>query len=77
MQRPAAGVEGNWKHDMYSKAPPREERDNRRTESGQKSAKLVITNLHYEVSENELEVSGRGGFALALSGCRPVRLEQG
>lgn len=51
---------------MYGKAAPREPRgDDRgpgRVDNGHKSAKLVITNLHYEVSEKELEVSriGRG-----------------
>jgi len=61
VQRPAAGVEGNWKHDMYGKPGQREPRGDdrgaRRAESGHKSAKLVVTNLHYDVSEQELDVS--------------------
>ena len=46
---------------MYGKPGQREPRGDdrgaRRAESGHKSAKLVVTNLHYDVSEQELDVS--------------------
>lgn len=66
MQRPAAAVEGQWKHDRHQADGPRRGdsyrggSDSRRADSrqqGGKTAKLVVTNLHYEVSENELKVS--------------------
>lgn len=55
IQRPAAG---GWEHDRYAATVdvlPSQRLDKSGRE--RRSAKLVITNLHYEVSERELEVS--------------------
>lgn len=58
LQRPSEG--GAWKHDMYSKSTPDSNSSTRSSTTNKpqgKSAKLQISNLHYEVSESELEVS--------------------
>lgn len=55
-QSPSQG--GAWKHDLYgetNKEPSSRSNPSNRVQTG-KSAKLQISNLHYEVSERELEV---------------------
>ena len=72
MQRPDASmsapsaadgdVEMDWKHDKYQDSSARSQRStsgsgNAFYPANKDSPKLVIDNLHYEVSERELEVS--------------------
>mgnify|MGYP001587633993 CR=1 FL=1 len=51
-----------WKHDLYGSAPqqdggaPATSRPRVHEGSNRRTARLIITNLHYEVSERELEV---------------------
>ncbi|ORY55558.1 hypothetical protein BCR35DRAFT_221547 [Leucosporidium creatinivorum] len=57
---PYSRPEGSWKHDMYSNKPNASAASDRsyttpKQDQG-KSAKLQITNVHYEVSERELEL---------------------
>jgi hypothetical protein len=61
--KPRPSADDVWEHDKFGDATTTT-RDQGFTDSNAKSAKLKIENLHYEVSERELEVS-RSGLVLS------------